>query len=307
MSKSTVYVGGLDDRVDRHMVHSLFIPFGDILSIDLPPDHKSEAPHKGFAFVEYEDAEDALDAIDNMDQSELLGRTLKVNLAKPSLMAASTGKPSMRAVWTEETYTSAAAPSEAAALEQQVTEDERRVPSSSSSPAPPAPPRKHGQNPRVFFQIQIGGVSAGRIVMELRADVVPRTAENFLQLCTHEKGFGYRKSIFHRVIPGFMCQGGDFERMNGTGGKSIYGSKFEDENFQLKHTGPGILSMANSGSNTNGSQFFICTAKTDWLDGKHVVFGSVISGLDVVRKIEKVGSASGKPSQKVVVVDCGEV
>merc|ERR1712057_85137 len=169
-------------------------------------------------------------------------------------------------------------------------------------------------NPVCFFDMTADGTPLGRIEMTLRADVVPKTAENFRALCTGEKGTGqsgkplhFKGSSFHRVITDFMCQGGDFTRGNGTGGESIYGEKFADENFTLKHTGPGILSMANAGPNTNGSQFFLCTVQTAWLDGKHCVFGSVTKGMEVVKAIEAVGSQSGKTSKPVVIADCGQL
>lgn len=158
---------------------------------------------------------------------------------------------------------------------------------------------------KVFFDVEIGGNNVGKVVFELFNEVVPKTAENFKQLCTGEKGFGFKGSGFHRIITNFMAQGGDFTNHNGTGGKSIYGEKFADENFKIKHTEPYLLSMANAGKNTNGSQFFITFVPCPWLDGKHVVFGKVVEGKEVVDQMHKVASGDGKPKSNVKIVNCG--
>jgi len=172
---------------------------------------------------------------------------------------------------------------------------------------------RHSNNPVVFLDVSVGNTEIGRIIIELFADVVPKTAENFRQFCTGEfkrdsVPTGFKTTSFHRIIKDFMIQGGDFLNGDGTGCMSIYGETFDDENFTLKHDSPGLLSMANSGRDTNGSQFFITCAKCDFLDGKHVVFGRVLDGLLVVRKIENVPTGpNNKPKIPVVISQCGEM
>jgi len=313
--KKTIYVGGLETEVNEKVLRAAFIPFGDISEVQIPIDYATEK-HRGFAFIEYELPEDAQAAIDNMNDSEMFGRTLRVNIAKPLRIKENSSRP----VWQDEewlqTYSGKQTEEQNVisnngnAENTPVAEDSsalKRAAKEAIASSGAEMIKKPKKNPQVYFDVKIGNTNVGRIIMLLNADIVPKTAENFRALCTGEKGMGFKNSIFHRVIPGFMLQGGDFTNHNGTGGKSIYGRKFDDENFHLKHTGPGLLSMANSGPNTNGSQFFVTVEKTEWLDNKHVVFGKVISGLNVVKKIEKFGSKSGKPSEKITITESGEL
>lgn len=306
-NKRLLYVGGLAEEVDEKTVQAAFIPFGDLIEVNLPIDFETQK-HRGFAFVEYETVEDAADAMDNMNEAEIFGRTIKVNIAKPMKYREGSG----RAIWADDDWLQKHAGHS--------TDNPNAGNAALDRPSDPnvvreedvqeiVKPKKdvNQENPQVYFDIRIDGKFEGRIRFLLRRDVVPLTVENFRCLCTHEKGYGFKNSSFHRIIPGFMIQGGDITKNNGTGGKSIYGDKFKDENFSLKHDAPGLLSMANSGPDTNSSQFFITTGKCDWLDGKHVVFGRVVQGMDVVKKMEECGTKGGKVLKKVTVATCGEL
>lgn len=312
-TNKSIYVGGLADEVTDEVLRNAFLMFGDLVDVQLPLDYES-GKHRGFAFLEYELAEDAADAMDNMNESELFGRTIRVNLSKPQ----KSRENSSRAIWADDAWLEKYAgstldhpPGEEGADGEVQERDEIGINPDAVAPAArpslgPDPNKKKG-NPQVYLDIKVGKQLLGRIVVLLRADICPKTAENFRCLCTHEHGFGYQNSVIHRIIPNFVCHGGDFTKGDGTGGKSIYGAKFDDENFTLRHTGPGILSMANSGPNTNGSQFFFAMMRMGWLDKKHVVVGNCISGLDILKKMEKWGSASGKTSEKVFISNCGEL
>ncbi|KAJ1950602.1 hypothetical protein FBU59_000600 [Linderina macrospora] len=290
--KCILFVSGLDQEVTEKTLQAAFIPFGEIVEISLPPDAASKNRHRGYGFIEFEESDDAAAAIDNMEGSDLQGRTIMVRYARGN--ASSLGEmltKGTRAIFNESAWIDKNMP------ETQATDGGKDAGALSV------------ENPHVYLEFAVDGKPSGRVEIELRRDVVPRTAQNFLALCTRERSIGYQGSKVHRIIPGFMIQGGDFTNGDGTGGRSIYGGKFDDESFALKHDSAGVLSMANAGPNTNGSQFFITLDETPWLDGKHVVFGRVTKGMDIVRTIEALGDkdAPTQPKKPITICNCGTV
>ncbi|KAJ2806998.1 hypothetical protein H4R20_001468 [Coemansia guatemalensis] len=285
-SKRTVFVSGLSPEVDEQSLHSVFITFGEIVQVILPPDPSSSNRHRGFGLIEFEEEEDARAAISNMNDAELFGKTISARQARAGSSNTTAGG-SM--IFNKESWIDSNMP----------TADRAANTGDAGS----------HRNTRVFLEVAFDDQPNGKIEIELRDDIVPRTVENFRALCTGEKGFGFKGSSVHRIIPGFMMQAGDFTNADGTGGKSIYGKSFDDENFSLKHDAPGVLSMANSGPNSNGSQFFITFNKTAWLDDKHVVFGKVVRGMDILRMIESLGDkdAPTSPKKRVTICNCGVV
>eukprot|EP00835_Amoeboradix_gromovi_P007091 NODE_1052_length_1689_cov_0.396855.p1 type:complete len:294 gc:universal NODE_1052_length_1689_cov_0.396855:1366-485(-) len=277
----TIYVGNISQQTTSTYLKEYFSTFGDIIKVDVPDNPDAPGQHRNIAFIEFEEQEDALEAVENMNNNKLLGKLIKCSIARQKIRDFS--KP----LWEDEDYVTLYSKqfegNSITEMNIKASEDVKYV----------------------YMSIQIGNILAGKMILQIRTDVVPITSENFLKLSTGELGFGYKNCIFHRIIPGFMIQSGDFVKQNGFGGQSIFGDTFKDENFDLKHLGPGILSMANSGKDTNSSQFFITTAATPHLDNRHVVFGRVIDGMDIVKKIEAVGSKDGVPNHVVTIIDCG--
>ncbi|KAI6198327.1 Peptidyl-prolyl cis-trans isomerase E [Aphelenchoides fujianensis] len=292
--KRTVFVGGFGGEVDEKVLSLAFIPFGEIVGISIPMEYET-GKHRGFGFVEFESAEDAAAAIDNMNDSELYGRTIRVNFARPPKVTERSSRP----VWADDEWLKQYGHGGGEGAQPTADSSEDEDGAATTADGETAKKAAKPKLPRVFMGIKIGIRYIGRIVIELRTDVVPRTCENFRAYARESEDSATRTRNF---IESFRnsCVRGD-----GTGGKSIYGTKFEDENFTLKHSMPGVVSMANCGKDTNGSQFFLLTAEASWLDNKHVVFGHVVEGMNIV--LEQQGSQSGKPSMQVTIVECGEL